>query len=165
MFPGKLDFRFDALAGYGLGHFAAAGFPDAIVTSNGSTEAIPFVGGMANRIYHPTKTNDVYAYYFYSQVDRTKIGFGQYAAGSVALTASCMVENSPLGCDAIAHSAWDISIGDWQRIYSGDAGTFTVDIMNVFYRVNAFKNSSGGVSAMPHAVDDKVEVALRYTPF
>jgi hypothetical protein len=167
--PGKLEFRGEGLAGYGVAHYDSAGFTDAFVNTAGTVQPIPFISTILGLIYHPIPTNDLYTYFGYAQVDHTSSqngtpGFGSFAGGTLAAATGCMHTNSGV-CTATVHRDWDATIGDWQRFYQGPAGTMFAGAMFAFYRDDAFKSQVGTANATPHAINQKIEFDIRYSPF
>ncbi len=165
--PKYLDFQATTLFGQGIGRYAAAGFSDATLGTDGSVAPIrgfDFQGGLT---LHATPELDFYAFggleqqsASYGILNGTYVGYGVPGLNDTG----CYVENGT--CAGNTRRVGQFTAGVWDKVYSGAFGYVRAGAEYIYTRRTLFSGAGpNGSTITPVADDHSVEMSLRYYPF
>ena len=160
----KLEFHGNILAGYGIGRYGSAQFPDATISRSGAPVPLPEIQALAGLVYHPVPTVDLYAYAGTEQVQRRSFAQGGkgYGYGSpLYVNTGCYVELSAQPCQANTSGVVEGTAGAWWRFLHGNYGTAQVGAQYEYIRRSVF----GGVGGSKGTDDNVLLLSFRYLPF
>ena len=163
--PKKLDVQASFLAGYGIGRYGSAQFPDFTIAPDGHVVPLPEVEALVGIIGHPTPAWDLYAYAGTERVEKETWSFGSTGTGygnPQANTTGCNFE-TPAGsnCSPFTSSIEQLTLGAWWRLYQGRYGNMAVGAQGSYTRRNTFAGTGGA----PSTDEDIVMTSFRYYPF
>jgi outer membrane murein-binding lipoprotein Lpp len=146
--PSYLDVSGMAMAGKGVGRYAAGQLPDVIVAGDGTLRPIREVSGMGGLVWHPWAGLDIYGYggvekedaNFYTGFTATPGALGAIALSQLgvgnpnvvnfgcAVTTAASFTGGTSNCAGSTHWLTDVTVGAWQNLYNGDVGRFAVGV-------------------------------------
>lgn len=156
-----LDLQGNALVGQGVGRYGPALLPDYAFSPTGAIKPLTEYMGSVGLVGRPAPTWVTYLYAGAEKVLRDNQSSSSYGYGDYSLNNSgCLVENGE--CAAQTSTVWQVTGGLWKDLYSGNYGTMKVGLQDSVTRRDAF-SGVGGVA--PHAYENTVLTAFRYSPF
>jgi hypothetical protein len=173
--PKLLDVEGSFLTGTGIGRYGAASLPDATLQPNGKIVPIPETMFMGGATLHATPDLDIYV--FGGQESETakpfNAGGGFFGYGNPHfVNAGCLAEvptgGTALVCTGNVKSVDQITVGLWDRIYSGSYGYFRVGLQYSHTDLDTFGGANAlGVpgSLAPKTSDDMIFTSFRFYPF
>lgn len=166
--PEKLDFQVSALAGYGIGRYGSAQFPDFTIAPDGHVVPIPEVEALVGIIGHPTPAWDLYAYAGTEQVEKKTWSFSGGTGGMTGYgnpnvnNAGCNIETpTAASCSPFTSSVDQIQLGAWWRLYQGRYGNMAVGASGSYVKRYTF----AGIGGSPSTDDTIIMTSFRYYPF
>jgi hypothetical protein len=191
--PGLLDVQGSALTGRGIGRYGSGQLPDVIVGPGGNLRPIDETMFLFGGTVHATKELDLYAYggeEFQGAVASNPVvgpttlhlGYGN----PFASLGNCFVElpgNNPAAvggtaaasnnCSPDTKSISQVTVGVWDKLYTGSFGQVRVGIQYSHTELRAFPGLAGtnndglapGSTVRPSTSDDMVFTSFRYYPF
>lgn len=161
--PKQLELQGQFLAGYGIGRYGPALFPDVTVKPDGILAPIPELQAMVGLVGHPTDALDLYVYAGIEQagraaftVDGKPFGYGN----ALYNNSGCLIEGSTL-CAANTSRIWQVTGGPWYRLYKGTYGILQLGAQVSYTRRAIFS----GIGGAPSTDDLMFFTSLRYYPF
>ena len=169
--PKYLDAQVSGLWGDGVGRYGASQLPDATYDAAGKPAALPAYSAMAGLIGHPTKANDVYAYFGVEHVSArydlaTVKGKTALLAGygsPLVNNTSCGTElaTSPAACSPLTSGTAEITVGDWYKFLQGPYGKMQVGFQYSYVRRYVFQ----GIGPTPKTDENMLFLSFRWYPF
>ncbi len=166
--PKMLDFQASFLAGYGIGRYGSAQFPDFTLAPDGHVVPLPEVEALVGIIGHPTPAWDLYAYAGTERVEKETWSFSGGTGGNTgygnprANTSGCNFETpANSNCSPFTSSIEQLTLGAWWRLYQGRYGNMAIGAQGSYTRRNAFAGTGGA----PSTDEDIVMTSFRYYPF
>jgi hypothetical protein len=176
--PKLLDVEANFLAGKGIGRYGSGSLPDVIVGPGGQLAAISEYMFMGGATVHATPKLDIYAFGGVEHenaltanpvvgVTTLHLGLGN----PFATLGNCFVE---LGtCSPDTQQVDQVTIGFWDKVYTGSFGQVRVGIQYSHTDLYAFPGVAGantagfpvGAGVQPKTSDDMVFTSFRYYPF
>jgi hypothetical protein len=174
--PTYLDVSGQAMAGKGVGRYAAGQLSDVVVGPDGSLKPINQVSAMGGLVWHPWMGTDIYAYggfekesanFFTSQAGGF-LGLGNpnlTNAGCTITTAASFSGGSGL-CAQNTKMLTDVTVGIWHNLYNGDIGRFAVGVQWELIGRKLFDGLSATPPATvaPSTTDNIVMTSIRWYP-
>jgi hypothetical protein len=173
-----LDAQVSGLFGSGLGRYGSSQFSDVFLEPNGELGGIRQAFLLAGLTGHPTKTLDVYLYYgqenssgSFFTIGGVQGGFGNPLFSNLG---GCEVPATQLACNGNTQFTEEITVGLWDKAYTGDFGSFRLGLQYAFVKRESF---SGIVAAAAPPLllspvfgqvtgdDNMVYTSIRYYPF
>jgi hypothetical protein len=176
--PKLLDVQGSFLTGRGIGRYGSGQLPDVIVGPGGNLEPITETMFLFGGTLHATPALDLYVMGGREQEDAkavdTVVGASTLHLGlgdSFATLGNCYVE---LGtCAPDTKSISQVTVGFWDKLYTGSFGQVRVGIQYSHTDLAAFSGLAGantagipvGSTVRPTTSDDMVFTSFRYYPF
>jgi hypothetical protein len=158
--PGLFDLQASGLWGRGIGRYASGQLPDVTFSPDGRIqpihESIILVGG----VVHATKALDLWVYAGQERDDSAAYGAIGYG-NPLFVNTGCEIEGSALPCTGNTQTLKEISVGLWDKFYSGPWGQARFGLQYSHIERDAF----AGVGGAPQARENMVFTSFRYYPF
>jgi hypothetical protein len=176
--PDLLDVQANLLAGTGFGSYTTGTLPDTTFGINGRLQPIREIAFLAGGTVHATPALDIYVYggkekqnatYFYSPQTNQFYGVGTPNANN----SGCNIEGSnPNLCQGSTKELWQVTVGLWDKVYSGAYGNFKAGLQYSYTKKILFPGTGAQIRGVPTGVpvgadtnDQVVYASLRYYPF
>jgi outer membrane murein-binding lipoprotein Lpp len=159
--PQYLDVQFSAMSGKGIGRYGSVQLPDVTFDADGTIHPVRESILLAGAVAHPTKMLDIYGYAgeeYQSALPLT----ANYGIGNLAANDSgCFTEGG--SCGGNARRVRQVTLGLWQKIYSGSFGRAQVGAQYSYTQRDLFisANSNG----VPQTDQSIGMISFRYYPF
>jgi hypothetical protein len=180
--PKLLDVEGSFLTGTGIGRYGAAGLPDATLQPNGKIVPIPETMFMAGATLHATPALDIYVFggqeaetgkpYNITTLTGTPttqhLGYGNPFLSNAGCLAEVPTGGTALTCTGTVKSVDQITVGFWDKVYSGAYGYIRVGLQYSHTDLDTFGGANAlGVpgSLAPKTSDDMIFTSFRYYPF
>lgn len=169
--PSLLDGQVSGLFGKGIGRYGSSQLSDVYEKSDGSLDGINESILFAGLTLHATPMLDVYGYV--GQEDDQKSSYnvgtahGGYGNPLFSNLGGCELASNP-ACSGNTRFTQEATIGLWDKVFSGDIGSFRFGLQYSYTRRVSF---SGQVSATPLGYssvkgdDSMIYTSIRYYPF
>ena len=162
--PGLFDVQFDTLYGSGIGRYGSGQLSDATYKANGTLQPINEDMEMVGLTLHATPSFDIYVFGGREHEDSTWFKFngtnGGYGNPNFTNT-GCFTFTSTASCTGNVQTTEQITVGLWDKAYTGDYGNFRVGLQYSYTYNKAFT----GVGGAPHTDDNMIFTSFRYYPF
>lgn len=163
------DLEVTASASYGaLGRYTTnGGMADVTFDRNGRPVPINALHTWIGAVHHTAPSLDLYAYGGVEQQLKTAasdFGAQHYGYGNPYNAATSALGCSTIGgsCTGDNHRLWEVTVGSWYNLYSGNYGKFTFGPELLYERRDLFPNSVGYVA---HTHSLSAIFSMRYYPF
>jgi hypothetical protein len=115
---------------------------------------------LVGAVLHATHDLDLWTYFGEERDERAAFGSIGYGNPTFVNT-GCEIEGSTLPCTGNTRALKEVSVGFWQRFYSGPWGHAQVGLQYSHLERDAF----AGVGGAPEARENMVYTSFRYYPF
>jgi hypothetical protein len=181
--PGMLDLQFDTLFGSGIGRYGSGQLSDTTYNANGTLHPMTENMEMLGLTLHATPDLDLYSFAG-REAESASVFYSPNSGGlgnPYANVYGCesYTEASSNGkCGALVKEVDQINFGLWDKLYTGDYGSFRFGLQYSYTYLKAFdgQNVSSGAKSYPtaipasyvgapHTTDNMIFTSFRYYPF
>jgi hypothetical protein len=178
--PSFLDLSAEAMAGKGVGRYAAGQLSEVVVGPDGSLMPIKEVSAMGGLVLHPWMGLDVYGYAgfekassnFFTDAAGIFRGYGNpnLSNAGCTITTATSFAGGASGCAGNTKMITDVTVGFWQNMYSGDVGRFALGVQwemisrKLFDGLNAATLATATGTVAPSTSDNIVMTSIRWYP-
>jgi hypothetical protein len=178
--PSFLDLSAEAMAGKGVGRYAAGQLSEVVVGPDGSLMPIKEVSAMGGVVLHPWMGLDVYGYAgfekatanFFTSAAGGFLGFGNpnLSNAGCTITTAASFGGGASGCAGNTKMITDVTVGFWQNLYNGDVGRFALGVQwelisrKLFDGLNAATLATATGTVAPSTSDNIVMTSIRWYP-
>jgi hypothetical protein len=169
--PKFIDLQGSAMVGRGVGRYGASQLTSVTLNPNGSFDALPEVMFMGGATVHATPWLDLYVYGGEEKILSADYTTGLGASGFGSPTANnsgCYIVNGT--CAGKVQSAFEVTGGFWDKIYSGSFGSVRVGLQYAYIQDTLFAGSGTtaplkAFAGQPKFNNQEVFASFRYYPF
>jgi len=167
--PKLLDFQGSAMIGRGILRYGTTNINDAVLSQNGSLEALPEIMGYVGLTLHVTPAID-----FYGMVGEERVMNAEFNGAATVNYSTPTANNSGCyivggTCAGATEYVWEATIGGWDTVYEGAFGKLRVGLQLEYVdRVLFSGTGSTSVAAYvgsPNFAYESIYASVRYFPF